>query len=61
MWSVPLAKLYVWAEERRHAEVHMAVTGNLDGHIFTEIVKVENWLKGTSCKPTDHIELEYPY
>jgi hypothetical protein len=50
---------YMWADERRSAEMHMAETGSLEGHIFCDLVAADNWLKGTHCRPTDYIELDY--
>lgn len=47
---------YMWADERRSAEEYFGESQSLDGHIFSSLVAVDNWLKGTQNAATDYIE-----
>jgi hypothetical protein len=47
---------YNWPQELRDAKEQLRENGTLDGHIFSCLVTLDNWLKGTDGTPTSYVE-----
>jgi hypothetical protein len=49
---------YCWEDEQADARDAYRESGTLAGHVFVDLVQLDNWLHGTDRKPEDYPEDE---
>lgn len=49
---------YMYDDELEDAREHFQENGDIDGHVFSDIVKIQNWMAGTNVRPEDELGLE---
>ena len=49
---------YSWADETASAEESYRENGNIEGHVFADLVTMKNFLDGTNTDPLDHLDVD---
>lgn len=49
---------YSWADETVSAEESYRENGNIEGHVFADLVTMKNFLDGTNTDPLDHLDVD---
>lgn len=49
---------YSWADETASAEESYRENGNIEGHVFADLVTLKNFLDGTNTDPLDHLDVD---